>query len=86
MGDLMQSMQISASGMKAQGERMKVLSQNMANASTAPTEPGANPYQRKTISFKEQLDRSSGIEKVAVDKIQRDGVQFHWALLIYAQY
>lgn len=76
MGDLLQSMQISASGMRAQGERMKVLSQNMANASTAPTEPGADPYRRKTISFKGELDRASGVERVAVDKIQRDQSAF----------
>ncbi len=74
--DLMQSMQISASGMKVQGERMKVLSQNIANAETAPTSPNEEPYRRKTISFKGELDRASGVEHVAVDRIERDQSAF----------
>ncbi len=74
--DLMQAMQISASGMKVQGERMKVLSQNMANAETAPSTPNEQPYRRKIISFKGELDRASGVERVAVDEVRRDQSAF----------
>ncbi len=74
--DLLQSMQISAAGMRVQGERMRVSAQNMANADTTATEPGGDPYRRKTITFKNVLDRASGIERVAVDRIQEDNSDF----------
>jgi flagellar basal-body rod protein FlgC len=70
--ELFDSMNISASGMKAQGMRMRVISENLANSETTPGNPNEDPYRRKTISFKSELDRARGIEKVAVDKIDRD--------------
>lgn len=58
--------------MKAQSERVRVISQNIANADTAPSKPGENPYTRKTITFKNQLDRELDEKLVAVDKIEQD--------------
>jgi len=46
MSDLIRSLAISASGMEAQGQRLRHLSENIANADT----PG---YRRKTVSFQE---------------------------------
>ncbi len=72
--NVLDAMQISASGMKAQGDRIRVISQNIANADTAANTPNAEPYQRKTVIFKNELDRASGVEKVAVDRIyERQG-------------
>jgi len=48
--DLIQSMDISASGMKAQRTRLNVISMNLANANTTRTEDGS-PYRRKTSLF-----------------------------------
>ncbi len=70
--ELLDSMNISASGMKAQGMRMRVITENLANSETSPGTPNEEPYRRKTISFKSELDRARGIEKVAVDRIARD--------------
>lgn len=70
--ELFNAMSISASGMKAQGTRMRVISENLANSETTTNSPNQDPYRRKTISFKSELDRASGTEKVAVDKIDRD--------------
>jgi len=70
--ELFDSMNISASGMKAQGMRMRVISENLANSETTPGTPNEDPYRRKTISFKSELDRARGIEKVSVDRIERD--------------
>ena len=70
--ELFDAMNVSASGMKAQGMRMRVVSENLANSETTPGMPNEDPYRRKTISFKSQMDRSAGIEKVAVDRIDRD--------------
>lgn len=72
--NVIDAMQISASGMKAQGDRIRVISQNIANADTAANTPNAEPYQRKTVIFKNELDRASGVEKVKVDRIfEREG-------------
>ena len=49
--DLKDALTISASGLKAQGARMKVIAQNVANASSAADTPEGEPYRRKTISF-----------------------------------
>ncbi len=43
MDDLFRSMRISASGMKAQGTRLRVISENVANADSLATTPGAEP-------------------------------------------
>jgi len=74
--ELFNAMSISASGMKAQGMRMRVISENLANSETTTNSPNEDPYRRKTISFKEQLDRANGVDKVAVDRIDRDKSDF----------
>jgi len=70
--DILNAMSISASGLKAQGTRIRVISENVANADTTGTTPGADPYRRQTITFKNTLDKSIGAEKVAVDKIREE--------------
>ncbi len=74
--DLVQSMQLAAKGMKAQGTRMRVISENMANADTTPMEPGQDPYRRQVVSFKNTLNRAEGIREVEVDKIRPDNSDF----------
>ena len=74
--DLTQSLQISASGMKAQSARMRVVSQNLANADSTGTRPGEEPYRRKTISFKNVLDKNIGAEVVKVAKTGEDQSDF----------
>lgn len=74
--ELQAAMAISAAGMRAQSTRMRVVSQNIANADTAANTPNSEPYRRKTISFKSELDRQSGIENVTVDQITEDQSDF----------
>ncbi len=69
-------MSISASGMMAQGERLKIVSENVANAGSTGTTPGADPYRRKTITFEEMVDRDSGAAMVQVGRIGRDDSAF----------
>lgn len=71
-GDIFSSMLISASGMKAQGTRIRVISENMANADTAGKTPGDEPYHRQTISFQNEVDRASGLRLVSVANIGTD--------------
>ncbi len=68
----MATMKISSSGMRVQSERINVIAQNVANADTAPTKPGELPYTRKTISFKNVLDKDTQQKLVAVDKVDED--------------
>jgi len=70
--EILNAMQISASGMRAQGTRIRVISENVANANTTGDTPGADPYRRQIISFKNELDRQSGVREVEVDSIQED--------------
>ncbi|MBI1300117.1 MAG: flagellar basal body rod protein FlgC [Alphaproteobacteria bacterium] len=70
--DILNAMMISASGMRAQGTRIRVITENVANANTTGNTPGADPYRRQTISFKNELDRQAGIRLVNVDDIGED--------------
>lgn len=74
--DLYQSMAVSASGLKAQGTRLKVISENLANANTTAETPGDLPYRRKTVIFKNELDRAMDIDKVRVAKVDVDKGDF----------
>jgi len=75
--DLVKAIKISASGMKAQGVRLRVISENLANANSLAETPGGDPYRRKLVSFKEVLDKSMGAETVAVNKIEFDQSEFN---------
>jgi len=74
--DLYQSMAVSASGMKAQGTRLKVISENLANANTTAETPGDLPYRRKVVTFQNVLDRTMDVQKVGVAKIDVDKGDF----------
>ncbi len=69
-------MQVATSGMIAQNIRVRVISQNIANAESLATSPGGKPYQRQTVSFKTVMDRASGVEVVEVGKIGVDRTEF----------
>lgn len=77
MDDIIKTMRISGAGMRAQGNRLRVISQNLANANSLPQEPGQNPYRRKVITFKNVLDRSIGMETVRTGKVQPDRSDFN---------
>ena len=66
------SLNISTHGMLAQSQRIRVISENVANVGTAANSPNADPYQRKTITFKNELDRELGERLVQVDRIEDD--------------
>lgn len=74
--DLLKTMTISASGMNAQGERMRIISENLANKDSIGRSEHEDPYRRKTISFKNVLDRENGVTKVAVGRIGVDSSDF----------
>jgi flagellar basal-body rod protein FlgC len=76
MDPLIASLKISASGLEAQSSRLRVVSENLANARSTGDVPGADPYRRKTISFAQELDRAAGVETVEIKKIGVDRSDF----------
>lgn len=74
--DLKQALTISTAGMKAQGTRLRIISENIANANSAPPVAGEEPYRRKVVTFRNELDRAMGADIVEVDKIKEDKSDF----------
>lgn len=70
--EIFSAIKASAAGMQTQGVRIRTISQNIANSNTTGTAPGADPYVRKTVSFKNALDRELGITVPQVHKINQD--------------
>jgi flagellar basal-body rod protein FlgC len=70
------ALKVAASGLEAQSMRMRVVSENLANAQSTGKTPGADPYQRKTITFSSELDRASGATMIGVDRIGHDNTPF----------
>jgi flagellar basal-body rod protein FlgC len=70
--DIDKAMTISARGMDAQTIRLRVVAENLANADTTGSSPGADAYRRKTISFATRMDTALGAETVRVKQVGRD--------------
>src|SRR5205085_12520418 len=74
--DFQRSIGIATSGLRAQAGRMRVLSENIANAdSTAPT-AGGDPYRRKVPTFSSALDRTIDAKVVTPGKVRTDPSAF----------
>ncbi len=76
MTDLIKSLNISASGMKAQGTRLRIISENVANAGSTAASPGEQPYRRKLVTFENRLNRELGVDLVEIDRVSRDQSAF----------
>lgn len=76
MDPLVASMKVAASGLEAQSTRIRIVSENLANARSTGDTPGADPYRRKTITFVSELDRTSGAALVEVDRLAEDESDF----------
>ncbi|MGE6742138.1 flagellar basal body rod protein FlgC [Allorhizobium pseudoryzae] len=76
MDPLSASLKIAGSGMEVQATRLRVVSENIANARTTGDTPGADPYRRKTITFGAELDKVSGADLVGVKKLGTDQSKF----------
>ena len=72
MDPLVASLKVAASGLEAQSTRIRIVSENLANARSTGDTPGADPYRRKTVTFGTELDRVSGTDVVKVKTIGVD--------------
>jgi flagellar basal-body rod protein FlgC len=57
---------VAGSALNAQSQRIRVATENLANAESTGNAPGAAPYTRKLISFESELDQASGANLVTV--------------------
>ncbi|HLB07364.1 MAG TPA: flagellar basal body rod protein FlgC [Alphaproteobacteria bacterium] len=73
--DLSKAMQISAAGLEAQGQRLRVVAENVANVNSTDERTGL-PYRRKVITFRNELDRELGLELVKPSRIALDRSDF----------
>ncbi len=73
---LQAALRVAGSGLAAQSARLRVTTENLANAQSTGTTPGADPYRRKTITFTNELDKASGVDLVQVKDIGTDPSNF----------
>ncbi|CAA7612789.1 flagellar basal body rod protein FlgC [Magnetospirillum sp. UT-4] len=76
MDELRKSSKIAIAAMKAQSERLRVISENLANVDSLAQTPDGSPYRRKVVTFKSELDRATGLETVKVAKVGPDRSEF----------
>lgn len=74
--DFIKSISIAASGLRAQSGRMRVISENIANADSTASKPGGDPYRRKVPTFSAALDRTLDARTVSMDRIRTDNSEF----------
>ncbi|MBV9829016.1 MAG: flagellar basal body rod protein FlgC [Alphaproteobacteria bacterium] len=75
-GPFAQAMETAASAMRSQSVRMRLVSENLANANSTAAVPGGLPYQRKTLTFAETIDKSTGAPVVQPVKFGVDHTPF----------
>ncbi|SHH61100.1 flagellar basal body rod protein FlgC [Bradyrhizobium erythrophlei] len=76
MNDFARSMGIATSGLRAQAGRMRVISENIANADSTAQSAGGDPYRRKVPTFSSALDRTLDANTVTLGKIRPDPSAF----------
>ncbi|GJD56609.1 flagellar basal body rod protein FlgC [Methylobacterium dankookense] len=73
---LLSASKLASAGLEAQSLRMRVVSENLANAQSTGETPGSDPYARKTVTFRAELDRAIGAASVRVSDIGTDRAPF----------
>ena len=72
IADFARSMGIATSGLRAQAGRMRVISENIANADSTAASAGGDPYRRKVPTFSSELDRTLDAKVVSLGKVVPD--------------
>jgi flagellar basal-body rod protein FlgC len=75
--DFVRSMGIATSALRAQSGRMRVISENIANADSTATTAGGDPYRRKVPTFASTLDKTLDAKVVSLGKVRQDPTAFH---------
>jgi flagellar basal-body rod protein FlgC len=74
--DFVKSLSIAASGLRAQAGRIRVISENIANADSTAGTAGGDPYRRRIPTFRAEMDRALDAKVVALGPVQNDQTAF----------
>ncbi|MCJ8324706.1 MAG: flagellar basal body rod protein FlgC [Rhizobiales bacterium] len=74
--NILKAIAIAATGLRAQSSRMRVISENIANAESTASTPGGNPYTRKISTFRQEYDKTIGANVVSVGRILQDKTEY----------
>ncbi|MCW5703233.1 MAG: flagellar basal body rod protein FlgC, partial [Bradyrhizobium sp.] len=74
--DFLRSMSIATSGLRAQAGRMRLISENIANADSTALTAGGEPYRRKIPTFTSALDRALDAKVVSLGRVRTDQSAF----------
>jgi len=78
--DFLKSIAIAASGLRAQAGRMRIISENIANADSTAPRAGADPYRRKIPTFRAEVDRALEANVVSLGRVRLDPADFRQKL------
>jgi len=74
--DVVKSIMIAASALRAQSGRMRVISENIANANSTAQTPGGDPYRRRMVTFESVFQSELGINEVRAGRVINDDSDF----------
>lgn len=74
--DFIRTMMIAVSGLRAQSDRMRVISENIANADSTAANSQTDPYRRRIPTFRSAFDKELQANVVQLGKIQTDKSDF----------
>ncbi|MHA1545507.1 MAG: flagellar basal body rod protein FlgC [Alphaproteobacteria bacterium] len=74
--ELLKSIMVAASALRAQSSRMRIIAENLANADSVALKAGDKPYQRRISTFKTEFDRALGVQTVRAGKPAVDRSEF----------
>jgi flagellar basal-body rod protein FlgC len=74
--DFAKSIAIAASGLRAQAGRMRVISENLANADSTAKTPTTDPFRRRVATFTATMDRALDAHTVGIGRIRTDPSEF----------
>jgi flagellar basal-body rod protein FlgC len=74
--DFLKSIAIAASGLRAQAGRMRVISENIANADSTAPRADSDPFRRKIPTFRSEMDRALTAQVVALGPVRTDPSDF----------
>jgi flagellar basal-body rod protein FlgC len=74
--DFLKSLSIAASGLHAQAGRMRIIAENLANADSTAEGPNGNPYRRRIVTFRSEVDRALDARLVGLGRVKTDSSAF----------
>jgi flagellar basal-body rod protein FlgC len=74
--DFVKTLAVAASGLRAQVGRMRIISENIANADSVSQTPGGDPYRRRIVTFSSELDHALDAHVVTLGGVETDNSDF----------